>query len=250
MKKQIKAVSNQQLKRIKSVGVRAGSRAVRSGKRLIRPLDGLLRKSRVARLIFITGFVVGSLILTSLLGYQVSRMIWTEDATVGEQPSDILPIELDTQADDFGEFLAGNNQSGQLSDLKLVDRNSEAVQLSPIGKRVLIVNFWATWCVPCVKELPKIEQLATVWKNRGVEIVAVSVDQEGWERVEPFLETHRLKRLKVLVDADQPGMNLFNLRGLPTTVFINDKGQEFGRIAGEYDWHSTTAMNLLQRLSQ
>ena len=236
--------------KIKSVSSRATSAAVHSGRRLIKPFDHLLQVSRFARISFISGFVLVSLVLATLLGFSLSQTLWS-DHSVAVDPSTmgLLPIEPQSLNGDIPEFKSSGELAGNLSDLKLIDSNNQPVDLSTYQNRILVINFWATWCAPCIAELPKIAQLASVWKNRGVEFIAVSVDDGGWDKVRPFLEQHNIKFLTVMVDRDLTATKAFHIRGLPTTVFFNRQGRDIGRISGEYDWISGSAMNLLQKLA-
>ncbi|MDI9407871.1 MAG: TlpA disulfide reductase family protein [Candidatus Pacebacteria bacterium] len=249
--KKLSAASVRQLKKIKSAGSRATSAAAVSGRRLIRPFDHLLQVSRFARVTFISGFVLVCLVLATLVGFHLSRILWSEEtARQDHGASGLLPIETNLETAEFAEFKPSGAEAGNLSALRLIDSNNRPFDISALKGRVIVINFWATWCAPCIAELPKLAQMSSVWKNRGVEFIAVSVDEEGWNKVRPFLEQHRVKFLTVMVDRDLTATQSFHIRGLPTTVFFDRQGRDIGRIAGEYDWLNASAMNLLQTLSR
>jgi len=109
--------------------------------------------------------------------------------------------------------------------------------LADYAGRGVLLNFWATWCAPCVREMPELDRLNAKLKGDGIDVLTVSQDRAGFKVIDKFFDANKLRNLERLHD---PGGKLargFKLRGLPTTIFINAKGLEVGRIAGiaEYD---------------
>lgn len=102
------------------------------------------------------------------------------------------------------------------------------------GRKVL-VNLWATWCAPCLAEMPQIDTLAAA-RGDKLAVVAISQDMEGWQVVEPFFAKKRFKALKPYLD--QPGSFAEQLkaRGLPISILYDEKGLEIWRVAGTPDW--------------
>lgn len=110
--------------------------------------------------------------------------------------------------------------------------------------RVVVLNFWATWCAPCVEELPSLARLHEKLSGRG-EVVALSVDRGGLDQVVPFLEEYGIA-IAPYVDASMSAMRLFRLSGLPTTVIIDAQGREIGRVTGPAVWDDEAHVALIE----
>ncbi len=103
------------------------------------------------------------------------------------------------------------------------------------GKPVLL-NFWATWCVPCVAELPELDHLAGT--DSGLVVLTVSADRGGAAVVTPFLAAHHLTRATVLLDQSNDSVHALNVVGFPTTLLIDATGQLRGTMEGPASWGS------------
>jgi thiol-disulfide isomerase/thioredoxin len=106
--------------------------------------------------------------------------------------------------------------------------------------RVVVLNFWATWCVPCVAELPALDQLAAAQPEFAV--LAVSADRTGAELVKPFLAAHGISHLTVLLDPHMEAGRAFGVSGFPTTLVIDTAGRLRGRLEGPADWASAASV--------
>ncbi|MCW6531199.1 TlpA family protein disulfide reductase [Sphingomonas sp. MMSM20] len=127
----------------------------------------------------------------------------------------------------------------------------DSVFISPEGKRVrladfrgkpVLLNLWATWCAPCVKELPTLDTLGGQLGDR-VTMLAVSQDMEP-AKVAPFVAARHLTRLKPYTDPEM-GLSLGYRVNLPTTILFDAKGHEIWRTSGEMDWTSAAARKLI-----
>lgn len=112
-----------------------------------------------------------------------------------------------------------------------------------LGK-VVVLNFWATWCAPCVEELPSLARLHEKLEGQGV-VVALSVDRGGLDQVMPFLEEYGIT-IDPYVDASMTAMRIFRLSGLPTTVIIDAQGREIGRVTGPAVWDDEAHVALIK----
>jgi thiol-disulfide isomerase/thioredoxin len=104
------------------------------------------------------------------------------------------------------------------------------------GRRVL-VNLWATWCAPCLAEMPELDALAAAKKGKVV-VLPLSQDMEGWQAVKKFFKPGRFQTLVPVLD--QPGSfaERIGARGLPMSVLYDEKGREVWRVAGTLKWGS------------
>ncbi len=122
----------------------------------------------------------------------------------------------------------------------------EAATLADYHGRVVLLNFWATWCAPCIREMPSLDRLQAELGPEGLQVVAVSVDRGGAEVVEPFLRELGLTRLEVLLDQKFKSARAFSFSGLPTTYVIDAEGRLVGGLEGPAEWDAPEALELLR----
>ena len=122
------------------------------------------------------------------------------------------------------------------------DSAGKTVKLTDFKGKPLLVNLWATWCVPCVKELPTLDALAAQGGN--LQVVAVSEDMEG-ARVAPFLAKRGLKTLKPYMDSTNALLLGLKEPGLPVSILYDAQGKEVWRMRGDLDWTSARAKALI-----
>jgi thiol-disulfide isomerase/thioredoxin len=108
--------------------------------------------------------------------------------------------------------------------------------LAAFKGKVLLVNFWATWCAPCVKEMPMLDALEAKLGGSNFQVLAISQDREGAKVAKPFAEKNDWKHLALFTEADRKFSRDAKLRGLPTTLVIDKSGQEVARVEGELNW--------------
>lgn len=120
-----------------------------------------------------------------------------------------------------------------LPDITLPDLNGNSVRLSEFKGKVVILDFWATWCGSCVAEIPHFRELYETYHDRGLEIVGVSVDANAEKVVPPFAKEHNITYTILL---GNPGLQRkYNLRGLPTTFVIDQNGKVVEKFLGYRD---------------
>jgi len=111
--------------------------------------------------------------------------------------------------------------------------------LADFAGRPLVLNFWATWCVPCVAELPELDHLSAT--DTAVRVVAVSADRTGAAAVRPFLAAHGLEHLTILLDPGSDAVHALGVFGFPTTLLIDSAGRLRGTLEGPAAWASGEA---------
>lgn len=132
-----------------------------------------------------------------------------------------------------------------LPDLRVENAQGEAVDFAAFEGDLLLVNFWATWCAPCRKEMPQLDALAARYQDKNVTIITLSVDRAGAPKGEKFLNDLGVKHVTRLYDASYKSARAVGLIGLPTTLLLDKDGLEIGRLAGEADWGAPEVHALL-----
>jgi thiol-disulfide isomerase/thioredoxin len=130
--------------------------------------------------------------------------------------------------------------------LSFVGKDGERIDLADFKGKVVLLNLWATWCAPCVKEMPALDALQARLGGDGFEVVALSLDRGGRNVVEPFLAKLGVRNLAMYLDPQSTAMSAFKPRGLPTTMLIDREGYEVGRLEGDAEWNSEEAVKLLE----
>lgn len=131
--------------------------------------------------------------------------------------------------------------------LTFVDGDGRRVDLSDFKDKLIVLNLWATWCAPCVKEMPSLDRLQAKLGGAGFQVVALSVDRGGREQVAPFFKRTGVDSLGLYLDQPGAAMSKLGLRGLPTTLLVDQRGRELGRVEGPVAWDSPEVMAFLRR---
>lgn len=134
-------------------------------------------------------------------------------------------------------------------DFRLMDLHGNAVSLSDYQGKVVLLNFWATWCGPCRVEMPAMEALYRSMQSKGLEIIAVSVDQQGVAVTRPFQEALGLS-FPILHDQDYQVGLTYGARTLPMTFAIDRQGVIRQVIFGSRDWNSPEARSGIAEVLQ
>ena len=125
-------------------------------------------------------------------------------------------------------------------EFRLLDMNGRPVALSDFRGKVVLLNFWATWCFPCRVEMPSMEAVYRSFREKGLEILAISVDEQGPTVTRPFQEEKGLT-FPILHDRDYQVGLLYGARSLPMTYAIDRQGIIRQRVFGSRDWDSPQA---------
>ncbi|MEE3502925.1 TlpA disulfide reductase family protein [Acidiphilium acidophilum] len=139
----------------------------------------------------------------------------------------------------------------------MVTDGGSIIDFQRLRGKVILINFWATWCVPCVYEMPLLDRLQAKLKGTNATILPIAVDDGGKANVEAFYKQHDLTHLEVIVDPDQqvgyfnaanPGRGIFPLYALPIIYAIDPNGLIVGYVPGAAPWDSPAAMILISYL--
>lgn len=124
------------------------------------------------------------------------------------------------------------------------DPAGEAISLPDLGGRPLLVNLWATWCAPCVAEMPTLDALAE--REKRLKVLAISQDLDGKDKVRAFFAERRFTKLQPYLDPGLSLMTELKVDTLPTTILYDPQGREVWRMTGMADWTGARAARLLK----
>ena len=113
--------------------------------------------------------------------------------------------------------------------------------------KVILVNVWATWCVPCREEMPTLDSLQAQLGGEQFEVVALSVDHVGISFVEKFYRKTGIQHLRQYIDPSTLATSTLGIEGVPTTLLIDHDGREIGRLVGTAEWDSPAMVDLMTR---
>jgi thiol-disulfide isomerase/thioredoxin len=168
----------------------------------------------------------------------------------GVQPPGGLPISSASRASTFMWMSSSATEKASsakpVAAFAITDLEGKEVTLDAFKGKVVVLNLWATWCVPCIKEMPSLERLSVKMKDKGVAVMSVSQDRGGMKQVGPFLDKHGLKALPIYLDAKGTVLKAIAGRGLPTTLVIDKEGREIGRLEGDAEWDGPHAAAIIE----
>ncbi len=134
-----------------------------------------------------------------------------------------------------------------LPDFTLPDLQGNPVQLSTLRGKVVFVNIWATWCPPCVEEMPTIQQVYDRFHHRGLEVLAISIDTLEAQVVGPFMQRHHLT-FPALLDPAARTERLYRISGVPESFIVDKRGRLVEKIVGPRDWSHPQMITRFERL--
>lgn len=134
--------------------------------------------------------------------------------------------------------------------LSFTDAEGKPYDLGAFPGRMLLVNLWATWCAPCVQEMPALDRAQQALEAEGWTILPLSSDRGGASQVAPFYSRTGLQHLKIWLDPRGAAARSVGARGLPTTLIIDRAGQEVARLEGEAEWDSASMLAALRGLAK
>ena len=145
----------------------------------------------------------------------------------------------------FSKNIVLHSKPLEIKELKFKDFNLNDVDLSEKKGNIMILNFWATWCVPCKKEMPSLEKLAK--KYPEILIYPINLEKPNPDKTQKFFNDLEISKLNIYFDPNFSLVKLFNMRGVPTSILIDKNGKEFGRVIGEVNFFDESFVDLLKK---
>ena len=123
-----------------------------------------------------------------------------------------------------------------ISSLIFEDFSGNKININNYRGKLVIINFWATWCAPCKREMPSLDSLNQNSNFENLKVLAVNMEKPNPIKTKKFFENLKIKNLEIFFDQDLNFVKKFKLKGMPTTILINKNGEEFARILGEVNF--------------
>lgn len=133
-----------------------------------------------------------------------------------------------------------------LANTQFENEGGQLLSLADFRGKVILLNVWATWCVPCRKEMPTLDRLQVALGGADLQVVPLSIDRGGIDAIRKFYTEISVQKLGVYVDKSGRTLRDLGAVGLPTTVIVNRSGQEVARIVGPAEWDSTEIAHFLR----
>ena len=127
-----------------------------------------------------------------------------------------------------------------------IDINQKDIDLDDFIGKLIILNFWATWCAPCKEEMPSLDDLQSNNNFNNLKIFPINIGKEDLSKSELFFKDLSIQNLDIYMDAPITLAKKFSLRGVPTTILINKQGMEFARIIGSINFNDKEFINWLK----
>ena len=133
----------------------------------------------------------------------------------------------------------------KISEISFKNQEDKNVSLSEYENKLLILNFWATWCEPCKEEMPSLQNLQNNSNFKNLKILPINIGQEDKDSIKKFFSDVKINSFEIFYDSDVKLAKKFSLRGIPTSVLINKDGYEFAKIIGSIDFEDPKFVNWL-----
>ena len=128
----------------------------------------------------------------------------------------------------------------------LDDKNNE-LKLNSFKGNIILLNFWATWCAPCKEEMPSLDLLEENKELNNLKIFPINVGKDNLNKASSFFNNLKIRNLNLYFDNPETLAKKLSLRGIPTTIFFNKKGDEFARIVGSIDFSDQKFLDWLKQ---
>jgi len=158
----------------------------------------------------------------------------------------LLSNSFADETTDFKNLIIKKEQK-KYEDLSFLDADKKQVNLDDYRGKLVLLNFWASWCAPCKEEMPSLDSLQSNKNLNNLQIFPINVGQDNEKKAKDFFEELDIKTLNIYFDTTITLAKKFQLRGIPTTILISKDGYEFARIIGSIDFESQKFIKWLSK---
>ena len=127
------------------------------------------------------------------------------------------------------------------------DQKDQKININEYKGKLLLLNFWATWCEPCKEEMPSLDKLQVNSELDKIKIFAINIGKENLDKANKFFLDLNIKNIELYFDPPTTLAKTFSLRGVPTSILINKEGQEFARVMGSIDFEDKNFIDWIKK---
>ena len=138
-----------------------------------------------------------------------------------------------------------HNEKKKIDNMDFFNSKNKKISLNNYKSKVVIINFWATWCAPCKEEMPHLDKLKSKSTFQDLEIIPINIADEELVKSKEFFEEINIKNLEIFYVPSIELAKAFKLRGVPTTILIDKEGYEFARVIGFIDFENESLLDWL-----
>jgi len=170
-------------------------------------------------------------------------------AACGTLAAGLIPRKPRAQGlQNFADALDLVNPPAAAPDIVFAAADGSQHHLKDFAGHGMVINLWATWCAPCVEEMPALAALSKALAPDDIAVLPLSSDHGGATVVEAFYRQHGISGLPVLLDPHSAAAHAFGVQGIPTSVIIDKEGRERARLEGAADWSTPNAIKAVRKL--
>ena len=167
----------------------------------------------------------------------------------------LLPIVVQWGVSSIEAYRIGNahlqllEKPRPVGAFEFTDGKGRTLALSSMKGRYILLNVWATWCPPCRKELPSLDRPKPILEREtDIAVMALSVDRAGFAQLQAFYDTYRVRNLALYRGDQDAVFEALAVYGLPTTLLIDDRGQEVARLTGPTAWDASDVIENIKAI--
>ncbi len=207
-------------------------------------MPGPTRSLITPRRVFVA---VGVLLLAGMAAFEIERASLAFMRTHPGEPAPSVTPPSNAVGESSDLSLSIVDPPTAVPALLFVDGYGRAMTLADFRGRVVLLNVWATWCVPCRKEMPTLDRLEAKLGGPDFQVIALSIDRQGLAVVKPFYQELGLTNLGIAVDESGKAAHLLHAVGVPLTLLIDREGREVARKMGPAEWDSPEMTTIIRR---
>jgi len=147
----------------------------------------------------------------------------------------LFTYSFESEATDIKNLVI-NKDLKKYDSLTFLDNKNNQINLNDYEGNLILLNFWATWCVPCKKEMPSLDLLQINEDLNNLKVFPINIGRDNYEKSKIFFQDLNIKNLEIYFDSPVTLAKKFGLRGIPTSILINKEGYEFARIIGSINF--------------
>jgi thiol-disulfide isomerase/thioredoxin len=200
---------------------------------------------RARRIMIVAGAAVVSAAVAAAALYYVGSEFLTVQADRQGLAAGTAPESAGSPSSHAFKF-SFFDQPRSVPELRFVDGDNRSLSLEDFRGRPILLNIWATWCVPCRKEMPAFDRLQGAFDKSELLVLPLSIDRQGAAVVKPFYQELGLKSLGIYIDQSGKASSELNTVGVPTTLLIDREGREIGRKIGPAEWDSAEVIAVMR----